>query len=569
MLAALKASSTVAPAAQLPTHVAAAPSGLFTPVRDPYAEYGQRPDLAPGRPASSMSRIRGTGASYQTPGQPGVPSAGEDVVMSGVLDRSMHGSKSGVFSGSSESGGLSNLFTKSRDLFAKSKDGQKSHHRAPSTVSMESSASSLAPVATRRSARLAGIAGDTLADSVNPSSQTLTSTSAATGQVPTSFHEPSTSAADTVGFVDIGVWQRLLDFLSCLAAGYYHLQRFECHESIEAFRRLSASQLNTPWVLAQIGKAEYESSNYRAAKEKFSQVRKIAPSRIEDMEVYSAVLWLQKDEIGLGHLSHQLIEFDRLAPQAWLALGNSFSLQRDHDQAIRCFRRAAQLDPKLPAAYTLQGHEHMENEEFEKAERAYRRALHADSRYYHAWYGLGRVDERLDRFEQAEKHYRFAARINPSNAVLVVRIGVVLQKRGLIAQALDQYSVACELDPRPSFSHLARLYKARVLLSLDRDHDRDQEALKELLILRDFAPEVANIHFFLALALQKTGDPRAAVESLTIAWGLDPNVRLMPLSEVSLTFLFGVYLTFYIISTLGGAFDQGTPRKHRPDGRHV
>jgi anaphase-promoting complex subunit 3 len=178
-------------------------------------------------------------------------------------------------------------------------------------------------------------------------------------------------------------------------------------------------------VLAHIGKAHYEREQYVEAEEVFKRIRDRAPSYLEHMEVYSNTLWQLKKEVSLGHLAHTLMDQDRLSPQAWCALGNAKSLDRQHDDAIQCFSRASQLDPKFAYAFTLQGHEHVTNEEFDKAMIAFRGAISADIRHYNGWYGLGSVYERMGKFDVAEKHYREAARINPNNAMILVRIGVV------------------------------------------------------------------------------------------------------------------------------------------------
>ncbi|KAF1816618.1 TPR-like protein [Eremomyces bilateralis CBS 781.70] len=313
--------------------------------------------------------------------------------------------------------------------------------------------------------------------------------------------------------------QWISQLLLRLGSGYYNLSRYQNQAALEIFNSLPASQRETGWVLAQIGKAHYERTSYPEAADAFSRMRKIAPSRMEDLEIYSTVLWHQKNEIELAYLSHELIDADRLSPQAWCAIGNSFSLQREHDQAVKCFKRATQLDPKFAYAYTLQGHEHVENEEFDKAQHAYRCAISADHRHYHGWYGLGRVYERLGKFDVAEKHYRSAAQINPTNAVLAVRIGTVLQKMKKIHAALTQYSHACDLDPRPSLSRFARLNRARALLTLGRP----QDALGELTVLKDIAPDVANVHFLLGRTYKMLRERSLAVKYFTNALNLDPK----------------------------------------------
>ncbi|KAF2085442.1 TPR-like protein [Saccharata proteae CBS 121410] len=310
--------------------------------------------------------------------------------------------------------------------------------------------------------------------------------------------------------------QWLLDLFAKIGNGHFQLSRFRCQNAVQAFSEIPLSSRETPWVLAQIGKAHYERGAYAEAEEVFAKIKKMAPSRMEDMEVYSTVLWHLKNEIELAYLAHELMEADRLSPQAWCAIGNSFSLQREHDQAIKCFKRATQLDPTFAYAFTLQGHEHVANEEYDKAQQAYRCAVSADPRHYNGWYGLGRVYEKMGKYEMAEKHYKAAAHINPTNAVLIVCIGVVLEKTRKPQLALAQYTIACELDPR---SALARFKKARALMNVRNA----KEALAELEILKDIAPDEANVHFMLGRLYKMMHDKTAAIRHFTIALNLDPK----------------------------------------------
>ena len=236
------------------------------------------------------------------------------------------------------------------------------------------------------------------------------------------------------------------------------------------------------------------------------------------MEVYSTVLWHMKNEVELAYLAHELIETERLSPQAWCAIGNSFSLQREHDQALKCFRRATQIDPHFAYGFTLQGHEFVANEEFEKALDSYRSAVGADGRHYNAWYGLGKVYEKMGKWEIAEQHYRTAARINPTNAVLVCCIGMVLEKMRKPEQALTMYTRACALAPG---SALSRFKKARCLMGLGQP----REALVELKILKDVAPDEANVHFLLGRLYKMLRMRGEAVRCFTMALNLDPKVR--------------------------------------------
>lgn len=311
--------------------------------------------------------------------------------------------------------------------------------------------------------------------------------------------------------------QQLLDLFMKLGSGYFALSHYQCQDALRCFNSISPSQKDTPWVLAQIGRAYFEQASYSEAEKTFTRIKSMAPSRLEDMEVYSTTLWHLKNDIDLAFLAHEIIDIDRNSPQAWCAVGNSFSLQRDHDQALKCFKRATQIDPKFAYAFTLQGHEHVANEEYDKALSAYRSSITAENRHYNAWYGLGKVFEKQGKYAFAEQHYRTAASINPTNAVLVCCIGNILEKLKNPKAALIQYSRACELSSDKNA--LCRFKKAKVLMALQEP----EMALVELRVLKDIAPDEANVHFLLAKAYKLLRQKGSAIRHFTMALNLDPK----------------------------------------------
>lgn len=176
------------------------------------------------------------------------------------------------------------------------------------------------------------------------------------------------------------------------------------------------------------------------------------------------MLWHLGDTAALSHLSQHLVSIDRDAPQPWIATGNCFSLQREHDEAMRCFRRAAQLSPGCPYAWTLCGYEAVAMEEYDRAIAFYRNAIRADSRHYNAWYGLGVVYLNMGKLRHAEHHFRRAAEINPSNSALLCCIGDVLEKVGNLPGALAVYDQACAVGS----TAMSVYRRARVLVALGR-----------------------------------------------------------------------------------------------------
>jgi anaphase-promoting complex subunit 3 len=332
-----------------------------------------------------------------------------------------------------------------------------------------------------------------------------------------SSHHAKSAVTDRSKEMEALSW--LMDLFSKLATAHYNLTRYKCQESIQAFNLLSQAQRETPWVLSQLGRAYYEQALYDDAEKYFLRVKALAPARLEDMEIYSTVLWHLKNDVELAYLAHELMEVDRLSPEAWCAVGNSFSHQRDHDQALKCFKRATQLDPRFAYAYALQGHEHVANEEFDKALDAFRKGISVDSRHYNSWYGLGQVYEKMGKLEYAEQHYRNAVQINPNNAVLICCMGLVVEKLNNPQSALFHYSRATSIAPK---SVLARFRKARVLLKLNEY----KLSLAELKVLKDMAPDEANVHYLLGKVYKQLHDKANAIKHFTTALNLDPKVSI-------------------------------------------
>ncbi|KAI0382896.1 putative 20S cyclosome subunit [Hypomontagnella monticulosa] len=308
----------------------------------------------------------------------------------------------------------------------------------------------------------------------------------------------------------------LLELLKKFGSGYLALSQYRCSDALAFYTSLSRTHQDTPWVLSQMGRAYYEQAAYPEAEKYYRRLRILAPTRLEDMEVYSTILWFLKRETDLSFLAHELVDLSWHSPQAWCALGNAWSLARDHEQALRCFKRATQLNPKFAYAFTLQGHEHVSNEEYEKALTAYRQAISADRRHYNAYYGIGRVYEKLGNYDKAYVHFHSASVINPTNAVLICCIGNVLEKQRHIVKALSFFTKATELAPHAAQT---RYKKARALLALNQLG----EAQKELEILKTLAPDEATVHFLLGKLYKSLNDKGSAVRHFTIALNLDPK----------------------------------------------
>uniref|UniRef100_A0A3Q4N0D1 Cell division cycle protein 27 homolog n=1 Tax=Neolamprologus brichardi TaxID=32507 RepID=A0A3Q4N0D1_NEOBR len=257
----------------------------------------------------------------------------------------------------------------------------------------------------------------------------------------------------------------IMALLRELGRGYLALCSYNCREAINILTSLPPQHYNTGWVLTHIGKGYFELAEYTQAERMFSEVRRIESYRVEGMEIYSTTLWHLQKDVALSALSKDLTDMDKNCPEAWCVAGNCFSLQREHDIAIKFFQRAIQVDPGFAYAYTLLGHEFVLTEELDRALACFRNAIRVNNRHYNAWYGLGMIYYKQEKFNLAEIHFKKALSINPQSSVLLCHIGVVQHALKKSDAALETLNRAIGIDPK---NPLCKFHRASILFANDK-----------------------------------------------------------------------------------------------------
>ncbi|KAH0626899.1 hypothetical protein JD844_002192, partial [Phrynosoma platyrhinos] len=308
----------------------------------------------------------------------------------------------------------------------------------------------------------------------------------------------------------------LMSLLRDMGKGYLALCSYNCKEAIHILSHLPSHHYNTGWVLCHIGRAYFELAEYMQAERIFSEVRRIENYRVEGMEIYSTTLWHLQKDVALSVLSKDLTDMDKNSPEAWCAAGNCFSLQREHDIAIKFFQRAIQVDPNYAYAYTLLGHEFVLTEELEKALACFRNAIRMNPRHYNAWYGLGMIYYKQEKFSLAEMHFQKALHINPQSSVLLCHIGVVQHALKKSEKALDTLNKAINIDPK---NPLCKFHRASVLFA----NEKYKYALQELEELKQIVPKESLVYFLIGKVYKKLGQTHLALMNFSWAMDLDPK----------------------------------------------
>jgi len=252
------------------------------------------------------------------------------------------------------------------------------------------------------------------------------------------------------------------ELVRACARAHTDIERQRCEAALATLRRCQAASDST-WVLAAEALAHYARRDFDQARECFESLRKRDPFRLDDLDVYSNVLYVQEARAELSRLAHAATRCEKYRPETCCVVGNYYSLKAQHERAVLYFRRALRLDRTCLSAWTLMGHEYIEMKNTAAAIEAYRRAVDVNSRDYRAWYGLGQTYEILNMYFYALYYYRKAAVLRPRDARMWIAIAQCYEKLNRDEDAIKGYERAAQHDDQEGHAllKLARLHRGR------------------------------------------------------------------------------------------------------------
>lgn len=220
-------------------------------------------------------------------------------------------------------------------------------------------------------------------------------------------------------------YNEIMSVIKIIASGMAFLSSFDCKKALECFQSLPKNHFESPYVLSKVGMAHFELGNYKQAEYYFLLLRKVDSCYIYGLEIYSSVLWHLKKETELSNLSKEVLGMTKSNPIGWCIAGNSFSLLKQHSNAMKCLKRCVQIDESFYYAFTLLGHEGIITENFDQSVEFFKSAISINPRHYNAWYGLGVIYLRQEKYDLSEYYFKKAVAINSGNAVLLCNLGIV------------------------------------------------------------------------------------------------------------------------------------------------
>ncbi|KAH9935486.1 TPR-like protein [Fomitopsis serialis] len=224
------------------------------------------------------------------------------------------------------------------------------------------------------------------------------------------------------------------------------------------------------WIMSLRAGVLYHMHDFNQAATQFQKIFAVDPYRIDDIDIYSNILYVTEDQSALSTVAHEFTIIDKDRPEICCLIGNYFSLRNDHEKAIKYFKRATQLDRTYLSAWTLMGHEYVETKNSHAAIEAYRKAVDVNRKDYRAWYGLGQAYELLSMHQYALHYYQRATALRPYDVRIWQAQGICYEEMGRPREAMECFKRALiGADPYETNIHLK-------LAKLHNDLDEFAEA---------------------------------------------------------------------------------------------
>lgn len=201
------------------------------------------------------------------------------------------------------------------------------------------------------------------------------------------------------------------------------------------------------YLLSQLAEAKYYlENNTNQALKIFAALQQQEPFRLEHTPMYSNLLFLKPDPLGLCSLAQKVYRIDPFRSQSNIVVGNYYCSIKEHERSIFHFRRALMIDPTVVTAWTLLGQAYLEHKNIQAALDAFRCAVEMDRRDYRGWYNLGHSYELLSVFHRARYYYGRAAQLRPSDSRMWRAMASCFRKEGQDTSALEclERAEACE-----------------------------------------------------------------------------------------------------------------------------
>jgi len=190
--------------------------------------------------------------------------------------------------------------------------------------------------------------------------------------------------------------------------------------------------------------------------------------------------------ISYFELAEKIAEGDKIEENARENLavtynnrGTAYYKLNRHEEAIRDYSKAIELDPKDAGAYYNRGTAFSKLSKHEDAIKDFNKAIELNPEYAESYYNRGNTHFKLNKHEEAIEDYNKAIELNPKSDLAYNNRGLAYSELNRYEDAIKDFNKAIELNPKD-----AEAYANRGIASLQANEDLDK-AIEDFKHARD------------------------------------------------------------------------------------
>ncbi|NOX37510.1 MAG: tetratricopeptide repeat protein [Calditrichaeota bacterium] len=268
----------------------------------------------------------------------------------------------------------------------------------------------------------------------------------------------------------------------------------------------------------------------------FRTACKLDPGTIEawiNLGILLFDLGKYRESIEALNFAHQRRPEQPLIP---FYLGNNYYNLKDYERALQYYQEVLRLDPQFPTAefYLQLGNTYTTLEKPVEALKAYRKAAELKPDMASAYNNMGSTLVTLGKIEEALGCYHISLQIDPGHVETYFNLGNALRMQGKLEEAAANYRKAIQIKPN--------YYKAQYNLGkVLTDLGHLEEGLSHFLKTIEIQPDMLAARVNAAYVYQELLRVEDALECLEAGLTVDPNHIELRWNRALLLLLLGRY----------------------------
>lgn len=183
--------------------------------------------------------------------------------------------------------------------------------------------------------------------------------------------------------------------------------------------------------------------------------KKTMNETVSFLDLYSNILFIKHDMKSSALLVHYLSLNYPTKPETYVAMGNYYSLMKEHTKAISYFQKCIELDERFSGTNTLIAHEYESLKDYNKAIKYFNQSLKFNKNDYRALFGMAEYYKEMGLNELALSFYKKVCEIQPDNTYFLIKFGEMLNPK----DAAHVFRKVIKMGDAEGYLKMAECYK--------------------------------------------------------------------------------------------------------------